>query len=472
MRSNEVRGKRGIRVSSPGVPLRSRRLLIAIILVAAPIALLLVAAPDALLPFSPAAAQVQTDPRVGYNAALVVPDRIEEIPNVTPESDKFPELDNFAWRAFVALNWPSLTDSAQRGVPDRAKKLGDSGPRVWETFKARYELFQTGPDGPVAPQPWATYDAVIPCGADVNGSAKTLATFEPFMDFNQFASAGAANPLVAQNRTYTRYETRLNELEYSALSGWSDGLTLPNDEHPLRLPAGSIAVKAAWRLLTAADTPAVRARYYVVENANVVDVAKTLAARRVVCSKSDIAMVGLHLVIRTPRRPQGLWATFEHVDNVPRAGAYEPDAKDEGAPYSYFNASKPKLGLWPQFGSPGTFPVSLDRPPKINPEPNQVVRRQPIHLSTLAMNRYYWSLKGIKGTVWGHYMLVAVQWPSHALPVDPYNDGVFFPEARKENLANTTMETYFQNPPSSCMSCHQNFNVRGRDFVGILGSFR
>ena len=95
-----------------------------------------------------------------------------------------------------------------------------------------------------------------------------------------------------------------------------------------------------------------------VENANVVDVAKTLAAGHVVCSKSDVALVGLHIVIRTKDRPQGLWGTFEHVDNVPPAGegeAREPDAKDAGAPYSYFDASKPKLGLWPTFGLPDTL---------------------------------------------------------------------------------------------------------------------
>jgi hypothetical protein len=463
MRSNEVRGKRGIGVSSAGALLRACRPLIAFMLVAAPVALLSV---------SPAAAQPGA--RVGYAAALVLPDRIEDVPSLKPDVDKFPEVDNFAWRAFVALNWPSLTDPAHRGTPDRAKTPGDPGPRVWETFKARYELFQVGPDGrPIAPQPWATYDAVNPCGADVNGRAKTLASFDPFMDFNQFGANGAANPLVAQNRTYTRYETRINEPEYSALAlnGWSQGQNLPDQENPAQLPAGSIAVKASWRLLTTADTPAVRARYYVVENANVVDVAKTLAARRVVCSKSDVALVGLHIVIRTSLRPQGIWATFEHVDNVPPAGAGEPDAKDAGVPYSYFDASKPKR-LWPKFGSPGTLPVSLDRPPRIDPEPMQVVRRQPIHISTVAMSRLYWSLPGIEGTVWGNYMLVASQWPSHVIPVDPHNNGVFYPEMRDENLVNTTMETYLQDPPSSCMHCHQNFNLRGHDFVGILGSFR
>lgn len=463
MRRNDERGKRGIGGSSAGALMRACRPVIALILVTAPVALLTAPAPSV--------------PQGG--APVVSPDRIDDVRSLKPDVDPFPDVDNFAWRAFIALNWPSLTDDADRGVPDRTRTLGDPGPRVWETFKARYELFQVGPDGsPIAPQPWATYDAVNPCGAEVDARAKTLATFDPFMDFNQsFMPGVAANPLVAQNRTYTRYETRINEPEYSALalSGWSQGRNMPDEEHPARLPAGSIAVKAAWRILTAADTPAVRARYYIVENANVVDVAKTLAAKRVVCSKSDIALVGLHIVIRTTHRPQGLWSSFEHVDNVPPVGAgeaREPDAKDAGAPYSYFDASKPTLGLWPKFGSPGTRPVTMTNPPKSDPEPMQVVRRYPVHPSTMAMNRAYWALPGIKGTVWEHYMLVANQWPTFTHIVDPRHNGVYYPESRKENLVNTTLETYVQEAPSSCMSCHQVFNARGHDFIGILGSFR
>jgi len=448
---------------------------------------MLAAALIALLPVPPAAAD--------DGAPAVSPERIEDVPSIKP--DPWPDFDNFAWRAFIALNWPSLTDPANRGEPDRARMLGDKGPRVWETFKARYELFQVGPDGrPIAPKPWATYEAANPCGANLDNRAKTLATFDPFMDFNQsaFLPGIAANPLVGQNRTYTRYEARINEPEYSALAlkGWSLGETLPDPAHLAELPAGSIAVKAAWKVLTAADAPAVRARYYVVENANVVDVAKTLAAGHVVCSKSDVALVGLHIVIRTKDRPQGLWSTFEHVDNVPPAGegeAREPDARQAGAPYSYFDASKPKLGLWPAFGLPDTLPVSMDHPPKIDPTPMQVVRRHPIHASTMAMNRAYWALKGIKGTVWEHYMLVASQWPTRPAPAAPQNDGGYFPgqpleadaprenyqsaDAPHENLVNTTIETYFQDPPSSCMSCHQSIsNALGRDFVGMLGSFR
>ena len=94
----------------------------------------------------------------------------------------------------------------------------------------------------------------------------------------------------------------------------------------------------------------------------------------------------------------------------------------------------------------------------------QVVRRHPIHGlgQDLDLNRAYWALPGIKGTVWEHYMLVASQWPTIPEPAGPKNDGGYFPgqpltadaprqnyqaaDAPHENLVNTTIETYFQDP--------------------------
>lgn len=409
----------------------------------------------------------------------VSPRAIADIAVITADGDPFPVLDNFAWRAFLALNWPSLTDPAHRGEPDLRKSLGDPGPRVWETFKARYELFQVDADGkPAPPEPWATYQARNPCGAGTDLRGKTLATFEPFMDFNQpvFLPGVEATPLVAQNRTYTRYETRINKLEYEALGlpGWSQGKNLPTPGHPARLPSGSIAVKASWRLLSATDTPAMRARYYVVKGANVVDPARTAAAGHVVCMSSDIALVGLHLVIRTAFRPQGIWASFEHVDNVPPSRqnpGQEPDARAAGFPYSFFPADAPTGAA--ELGRPAPFPVSVSHPPSPDPTPMQVVRRYPIHASTMATNRQYWALSGVRNTVWEHYMLVAGQWPTFTHPIHPSNEGGFFPSARRENLANTTMETFTQDAPSSCMACHHAIaNAAGRDFVAMIDTFR
>lgn len=173
---------------------------------------------------------------------------------------------------------------------------------------------------------------------------------------------------------------------------------------------------------------------------------------------------------------------------MPPAGAGEPDAKDAGAPYSYFDPSK-SMKLWPPLGTANALPVDWSNPPKVNPTPMQVVRRYPIHAETMAMNRAYWALSGVRGTAWEHYMLVAAQWPTSAAPPGPDNDGAYFPgrmvppgaedqsyrstAKTQENVVNTAMETYLQDLPSSCMACHQAVsNARGGDFVGILAGVR
>ena len=79
-------------------------------------------------------------------------------------------------------------------------------------------------------------------------------------------------------------------------------------------------------------------------------------------------------------------------------------------------------------------------------------------------NRAYWALPEIKGTVWENYMLVMTQWPTTSAAESPTNDGAPFPSATTQ-LANTTMETYFQFDGGSCMACHQISNAEGRDFV-------
>jgi hypothetical protein len=33
-----------------------------------------------------------------------------------------------------------------------------------------------------------------------------------------------------------------------------------------------------------------------------------------------VALVALHFVYKTPSRPQWIWSTFEHADNVPESG--------------------------------------------------------------------------------------------------------------------------------------------------------
>jgi hypothetical protein len=250
-------------------------------------------------------------------------------------------------------------------------------------------------------------------------------------------------------------------------------------------------VKAAWRILTDKDTPAIRRRYYVVKDAEVLDVAKSLRAGAAVCAKHDIALVGLHIVIKTTYRPQWIWSSFEHIDNVPPVGAdaaREPDAKDANVPYSYNDPQR--VQHLTSFDSPEMLAVSASHPPKLDPDPTQVVRTHPINSEMMTMNRAYWALPEIRNTVWANYMLVTTQWPTVTQPDEPTNSGEPFPGGFVDpnqpvdvyqlsannfgpppNLANTTMETYLQEPSSSCMACHHLVaNAHGRDFVAFMAT--
>ena len=76
------------------------------------------------------------------------------------------------------------------------------------------------------------------------------------------------------------------------------------------------------------------------------------------------------------------------------------------------------------------------------------------------------ALPEINGTVWQNYMLVMTQWPTNITSQGPNNNGAPFPNDPDTELANTTMETYFQKGGvTSCMACHFISNQKGRDFV-------
>ena len=63
-----------------------------------------------------------------------------------------PTWDSWAWASFAAMNWPAKQDANQpsgylRGVPDASRSFATANTNdvlVWETFKEKRELFNTG----------------------------------------------------------------------------------------------------------------------------------------------------------------------------------------------------------------------------------------------------------------------------------------------------------------------------------------
>lgn len=307
----------------------------------------------------------------------VIPDRLEDVPPISIMEDApEPYFYNYSWRSFIALNWPALAGPANRGLPDRRRAFGDAdGPRVWMTWKSRYEIFQ--PDGRL-PSPWASYAGQNPCGEVplVNDVVTTLSSFSAFSDFNQArALDNLGNPLVAQNRTYVRYDVRVNEPEFDSIVGhkWYLASHLPaSPSKPVVYNIGSTSVKAAWRIVTESDMTN-RGRYYVAP-AWVFDI----KSRK--CIIQDVALVGFHIVAKTRERPQWIWFTFEHIDNVPLSF----DGTTPPGGFSFNNGKATTL-----HPKEPPLPISPDNVPLDDPDPMQVVRTLQIDPGIMKINRAY-----------------------------------------------------------------------------------
>jgi hypothetical protein len=389
-------------------------------------------------------------------------------------------FDDFSWRSFIALNWPAKSDV--RGVADTAAGIGAAGPRVWETWKSAYEIFQPPPASPTSWSGPDAFDAVTPCPGEAtagSGKKRIMASFSAFGfgDFNQANMGFFAGPLVGQNRRYVRFEIKVNREQYEHIvtkqlykQSVLDGLT-----SPAAFPEGAVEVKAAWRQFTPTEEAAGLPNRYYTTRAKLLMPHPTDPTMNT-CEERLVGLVGFHIVHKTKKRPQWIWSSFEHIDNVPPTMG-GPAA---GATYAFNNGQPPQvLGTEPPPVGPGAFPQ--------NPNPVQVVRQLPIigegaadtfphdaaHPTTRANQRYRAKLAG---TVWENYKLVLTQWPRQTkidptLPDgDPANEdikGKPFPAGTESvSIGNTTMETYLQT--TDCMTCHDLSREQRTDFVFFL----
>jgi hypothetical protein len=365
----------------------------------------------------------------------------------------FTFFDDFAWRSFIALNWPA--QKGIRGMADKSAVIGNvDGPRVWETWKSGYEAI---PPKGMTPSKWASFDSLTPCTeipAQGSGLHRIISSFTKFGDISQ-AQFGfpLAGPLVAQNDTFVHYEIKVNKPEFEFIREHQlydrtvlDGV-MQSTSAPLSFTLGSVEVKAAWREF-ASESEDVRKRFYRT-NATI----KNYATGR--SRSTELGLIGLHIVQKTTLRPQWVWATFEHVDNVPATG----QSPTPSAVFTLNDTGKPQI-LDPS-DAPDTITDATYLKPDGKPFQSrmQVVRVRAIAPSTVRTNVAYQN--ALRGTVWVNYMLVMTQWPT--APAQP--SGSPFPDlGTGTSITNTTLETYFQDD-TSCMVCHNEARAKNLDFV-------
>lgn len=359
--------------------------------------------------------------------------------------------DIFSWQEFIALNWPAL--AGQRGVPDPGKKIGDPGPRVWETWKEEYEVYL---EGGQAPLPWNASQE-LPGTCATGGAGKVFFRTQKIDDVvDSTLQAAASNgtlpaSLTDQKGRLVRYEIRLNKImfDYIVANKLYDAFT-QKVAPSISFPDGGMLIKAAWREVT----PDEESSFHTV-TACVCD--KLPNGRLTNCRTARMGLVGFHITQKTPSSPQWIWSTFEQVNNVPGDGG--------NGPFS--------------FNNPGckTCPPNQQTP---RGTPNQITRAIPIPSADPDCNKTQMAVDNIRllnqnvqqalksaGTVFQNYELINTQWP--VPPTGGTPSTVF--SAAPAALGNTTMESFVQ-PTSSCMGCHSTARtVNPNSFISSDFSF-
>lgn len=413
--------------------------------------------------------------------------------NIPPDSGVIPNqtLANcFAWKEFIALNWPS----------DGSNNFGDpsyDGLVQWETYMQKEVLM---PANGQAPPPWGSSNALLKKGEEQKRLLFHASKFTNFSDTIEISETGQAFPnsrpnwLGASNNSNVWYEVLVNKDEYDYITDPSHQfynadkqLSWVQAGNQIVLPKGSLAtgeigameLKAAWMELPN-PTATQKARYKISEAVLVDPISGKMR-------NTTVGLIGLHIIHKTESQPTWIWATFEHVDNAP-----DLDATPSGNYNLYSTSCSSKTMQIPakfsETGKDTTVVINCDSinqsPPyylgKGGPNPTQLQVKRVTSLDNnsvqvnqtvqQAIQQYY------PNSVYQYYQLVDVIWSSN--PVQDKNQPSSIPLKLaalnpSNNVANSSMETYFQT--SKCTDCHQFGSIAGSsnyasDFSFVLSA--
>ena len=218
-------------------------------------------------------------------------------PQDTAEALFFP--DHYAWRVFVAINWPARVE---RREADPAKPLGTTGATVWETWRS---VNSDAPDAIFLPAgqdpgPWIADQPVQVA------LARSVRSLDRPLSVRRLASAPQTRRTRApsvQGGQLEVSEVRYNKAAFEFVRARGlfkyEGIRagLQEGVKSFSLPPAAKVIKSQWRVITEAEKP----RYHWAE-VTLVD-----------GSKKPYGLIALH--VTTKDIPNWLWMTFEHVDN-------------------------------------------------------------------------------------------------------------------------------------------------------------
>ncbi len=399
----------------------------------------------------------------------------------------------FAWQEFLSLNWAADTSSCSADNSVKQSDFGkanDTSPVVWETYKEAAEIFLTQAQKPAPwcsqqtlPQQWKnklkSISKTSRHGYKVMASISKSANNAEILNLNEYGQAGTKNSwITSQAGKLALYEIRVNQDEFGYINNnqlynaqvqqqivTTQGINLPDGSATFTQygTIGSIELKASWVELPDPKTwPSFKISKAIVRYPN--DKNPKLVT---------VGLTGLHIIHKTKRSPQFIWATFEHVNNAPNVN------KQNMLPwYTFYN-----LNCDPNTDHYHCYPNA--QPPTATPQkpyfpnypndpydaPIQVVRMVPISNDSVnnvaGLNKWVWDnviTPANPQSVYLNYQLVNVVWANSPEVIPPgakipLPDGNQQPNPASTIVANTTLETYFQQT-KSCLFCHQNASIK------------
>src|SRR5262249_205537 len=218
----------------------------------------------------------------------------------------------------------SVGGASVRGKADTARSLSDlAGPRVFETYKSDWETF---PPQAGTPLDWNTYAPTATVCSNAPAIAPGTLGLGSLNKFGNMQEGGVdgmlTHVLVGQNGKLVRYLAGFNEDEFKVILAGKlyDASKVPDQADraialAAKAPSGAITIKSAWIEM---EGLAVQPSTFYTRRALLQDPMSGT------CQEATVGLVGLHIVRKTTTSPQWIWASFEHVSNVPSQG--EPPA--------------------------------------------------------------------------------------------------------------------------------------------------
>ncbi|MDI1480336.1 hypothetical protein [Polyangium sp. y55x31] len=360
-------------------------------------------------------------------------------------------METFAWRLFIAINWPGKYTRGKWKADDELKELNAPAtfPRwnTWYTPEQLYQKFRENGDLAVAE------DVERPVWRCDGGCL--MLTLEG-QGFAQGSADATKHVVYDQNGRALRYETRVDESFHDTLR---DLIQSENKEFDTtfdfthgqcrrRGPAsgdsydqgGAISIKLAWKTLSVAESKSGRF------------LQRSASLHGAGTAEVTLGLVGLHIAQKSNHYSDWTWATFEHVDNLASPdGARAPSFHDPTCDASMCRAN------------------ASEREPRSNLCRTQITRLDPIPEDVQKLNADVRTWLAENGTVLQFYQLIGVQYTPYAGE-----------NPEPKTLRNPVIETYLVGssaPPgdasrpscgpspqpgySSCMGCH----VRAQDFI-------